>query len=55
MGGDGHAAERIVQAIRHHFDRDRRPEDFKPKTNSDVSFNRRPAQTSQTVFFPCST
>jgi UDP-N-acetylglucosamine 2-epimerase (non-hydrolysing) len=31
MGGDGHAAERIVQAIKHHFSRANRPKDYKPK------------------------
>jgi UDP-N-acetylglucosamine 2-epimerase (non-hydrolysing) len=31
-GGDGHAAERIVQAIRHHFGMAERPNDFKSKT-----------------------
>jgi UDP-N-acetylglucosamine 2-epimerase (non-hydrolysing) len=30
--GDGHAAERIVQAIRHHFGMAERPKDYKPKT-----------------------
>jgi UDP-N-acetylglucosamine 2-epimerase (non-hydrolysing) len=29
--GDGHAAERIVQAIKHHFSRADRPKDYKPK------------------------
>ena len=32
LGGDGHAAERIVQAIKHHFDRADRPKDYKPNT-----------------------
>jgi UDP-N-acetylglucosamine 2-epimerase (non-hydrolysing) len=31
MGGDGHAAERIVQAIRHHFALGQRPKDYVPK------------------------
>jgi len=31
MGGDGHAAERVVQAIKHHFGRANRPKDYKPK------------------------
>jgi UDP-N-acetylglucosamine 2-epimerase (non-hydrolysing) len=31
MGGDGHAAERIVQSIRHHFGLARRPGDYVPK------------------------
>jgi UDP-N-acetylglucosamine 2-epimerase (non-hydrolysing) len=31
--GDGHAAERIVQAIRCHFGMDERPKDYKPKAN----------------------
>jgi len=30
--GDGHAAQRIVQAIKHHFGRAERPKDYKPKT-----------------------
>ncbi len=30
--GDGHAAERILQAIRHYFGRAERPKDYKPKT-----------------------
>jgi UDP-N-acetylglucosamine 2-epimerase (non-hydrolysing) len=30
-GGDGHAAERIVQAIRHHFGMGERPNDYKSK------------------------
>jgi UDP-N-acetylglucosamine 2-epimerase (non-hydrolysing) len=28
--GDGHAAERIIQAIEYHFDLATRPEDYKP-------------------------
>jgi UDP-N-acetylglucosamine 2-epimerase (non-hydrolysing) len=32
LGGDGHAAERIVQAIRCHFGMGERPKDYKPKT-----------------------
>ena len=32
LGGDGHAAERIVQAIRCHFGMGKRPKDYKPKT-----------------------
>jgi UDP-N-acetylglucosamine 2-epimerase (non-hydrolysing) len=32
--GDGHAAERIVQAIKHHFGRASRPKDYKPKTQT---------------------
>ena len=31
MGGDGHAAERIVKAIRHHFEMGERPKDYVPK------------------------
>ena len=31
--GDGHASERIIQAIRHHFDLAGRPEDYKPKSS----------------------
>jgi UDP-N-acetylglucosamine 2-epimerase (non-hydrolysing) len=31
MGGDGHAAERIVQAIRNHFGMGQRPKDYVPK------------------------
>jgi UDP-N-acetylglucosamine 2-epimerase (non-hydrolysing) len=31
MGGDGHAAERIVKAIRHHFGLGQRPKDYVPK------------------------
>ena len=32
LGGDGHAAERIVQAIRCHFGMGKRPKDYKSKT-----------------------
>ena len=32
--GDGHAAGRIVQAIKHHFGRAERPKDYKPKTQA---------------------
>ena len=35
--GDGHAAERIVQAIRHHFGRAERPKDYKPKTQTQAA------------------
>jgi hypothetical protein len=31
MAGDGHAAERIFQAIRHHFGKGQRPKDYIPK------------------------
>jgi UDP-N-acetylglucosamine 2-epimerase (non-hydrolysing) len=31
MAGDGHAAERIVQVIRHHFGLGERPKDYAPK------------------------
>jgi len=31
LGGDGHAAERIVQAVRHHFGLGQRPKDYVPK------------------------
>jgi len=31
--GDGHAAERIIQAIRYYFNRADRPKDYKPKTS----------------------
>ena len=31
LGGDGHAAERIVKAIRHHFGLGERPKDYVPK------------------------
>jgi UDP-N-acetylglucosamine 2-epimerase (non-hydrolysing) len=30
--GDGHAAERITQAIKYYFDRAERPADYRPKT-----------------------
>jgi UDP-N-acetylglucosamine 2-epimerase len=50
MDGDGHAAERIVQAIRHHFGLGQRPKDYAPKaidkpvqsktTNRSVSTNK---------------
>jgi UDP-N-acetylglucosamine 2-epimerase (non-hydrolysing) len=29
--GDGHASERIIQAIRYYFDSAERPEDYKPR------------------------
>ena len=32
--GDGHASERIIQAIKHHFGRAERPKDYKPKTQA---------------------
>jgi UDP-N-acetylglucosamine 2-epimerase (non-hydrolysing) len=35
--GDGHAAERIVQAIRHHFGMGEHPKDFKPKTQAQTA------------------
>ena len=35
--GDGHAAERIVQAIKHHFGRADRPKDYKPKAHAKTS------------------
>jgi hypothetical protein len=40
--GDGHAAERIVQAIRHHFNLDtQRPKDFQsPKPDKVTEDNR---------------
>jgi UDP-N-acetylglucosamine 2-epimerase (non-hydrolysing) len=50
--GDGHAAERIVQAIKHHFGRADRPQDYKPKTKSDNALNRGHTQTPQTVSSP---
>jgi UDP-N-acetylglucosamine 2-epimerase (non-hydrolysing) len=31
LSGDGHASERVVQAIKHHFGRADRPQDYKPK------------------------
>jgi UDP-N-acetylglucosamine 2-epimerase len=34
--GDGHAAERIIQAIQHHFGRADRPQDYKPKAQTKV-------------------
>ncbi len=49
--GDGHAAERIIQAVRHHFNLDtERPGNFEPKSSS-IS-NRRSAPTPQIVSFP---
>jgi UDP-N-acetylglucosamine 2-epimerase (non-hydrolysing) len=48
--GDGHAADRIVKAIRSHFGLGERPKEFKAK--SDVNSNRRPARAPQTVKFP---
>jgi UDP-N-acetylglucosamine 2-epimerase (non-hydrolysing) len=35
--GDGHAAERIVQAIRYHFNMGKRPKDYKPKAHKQTS------------------
>jgi UDP-N-acetylglucosamine 2-epimerase (non-hydrolysing) len=35
--GDGHAAERILQAIKHHFGRADRPKDYKPKVHAKTS------------------
>jgi UDP-N-acetylglucosamine 2-epimerase (non-hydrolysing) len=35
--GDGHAAERIVQAIKHHFGRAVRPKDYKPETQAQTA------------------
>jgi len=49
--GDGHAAERIVKAIRGHFKMGKRPGDFKQK--SDVKH--RPAKTVQALDFQRST
>ena len=40
LSGDGHAAERIVQAIKHHFGRANRPKDFIPRAVD------KPAQTN---------
>ncbi len=37
LGGDGHAAERIVQAIKHYFGHNERPKDYKPKTQAQTS------------------
>ena len=37
LGGDGHAAERIVQAIRCHFGMGKRPKDYKPKAHEKTS------------------
>ena len=37
MGGDGHAAERIVQAIKHHFGHADRPKDYKPKAPKETT------------------
>jgi UDP-N-acetylglucosamine 2-epimerase (non-hydrolysing) len=37
LSGDGHAAERVVQAIKHHFGRADRPKDYKPKTHEKIS------------------
>ena len=37
IGGDYHAAERIIQAIRHHFGRGDRPKEFKPKTQAQTT------------------
>ena len=37
VGGDGHAAERIIQAIKHHFGRADRPKDYKPKAHEKTS------------------
>lgn len=34
---DGHAAERVVQAIKHHFGRADRPKDYKPKAHEKTS------------------
>jgi len=36
-GGDGHAAERIVQAIKHYFGYNERPKDYKPKAHEKTS------------------
>jgi UDP-N-acetylglucosamine 2-epimerase (non-hydrolysing) len=36
MGGDGHAAERIVKAIKYHFGRADRPKDYKLKAHTPV-------------------
>jgi UDP-N-acetylglucosamine 2-epimerase (non-hydrolysing) len=35
--GDGHAAERITQAIKYYFDRAERPIDYKPKTQVETA------------------
>jgi UDP-N-acetylglucosamine 2-epimerase (non-hydrolysing) len=37
LSGDGHAAERVVQAIKHHFGRANRPKDYKPKAHEKTS------------------
>jgi UDP-N-acetylglucosamine 2-epimerase len=35
--GDGHAAERITQAIKYYFNRAERPVDYKPKTQVETA------------------
>jgi UDP-N-acetylglucosamine 2-epimerase (non-hydrolysing) len=35
--GDGHAAERITQAIKYYFNRAERPTDYKPKTQVETA------------------
>jgi UDP-N-acetylglucosamine 2-epimerase (non-hydrolysing) len=42
--GDGHAAERIIQAIKYYFDRAERPADYKPKTHVETA-NTHPRNT----------
>jgi UDP-N-acetylglucosamine 2-epimerase (non-hydrolysing) len=45
VGGDGHAAERIVQAIRHHFEMGEHPEDYCPKTSDKPVQSKTPSRS----------
>jgi UDP-N-acetylglucosamine 2-epimerase (non-hydrolysing) len=48
MSGDGHAAERIVQAIKYYFGRAERPQDYVPK----VQEKSRQSGDSQRIYHP---
>jgi UDP-N-acetylglucosamine 2-epimerase (non-hydrolysing) len=49
LSGDGHAAERVVQAIKHHFGQADRPKDYKPKASKHVAKLNKEYSVSTTV------